>query len=127
VFYLRPRRTAATAHRQAEVRLHESNGRSTLPCAWPPPSVIRDLLAAGFARNMPGAYPPLRTTASHFVVSFTLRALLHFLEFCAPKGSMPSWKFRQLCGPDLAPSRNLGAGICAWYEESRLHKARLAP
>jgi thymidylate synthase (FAD) len=64
-------------------------------------------------------------TRQHFVVSFSLRALLHFLDLRAKKDAQ--LEIRQLCdliGPrfmDWAPE------IAEWYGTTRLGKARLAP
>lgn len=61
----------------------------------------------------------------HFVVSFSLRALLHFLDLRAKADAQQ--EIRQLCGLMLPHLRSWAPEIAAWYETHRLGKARLAP
>jgi thymidylate synthase (FAD) len=61
----------------------------------------------------------------HFVVSFSLRALLHFLDLRAKKDAQ--LEIQQLCNL-LMPKLLLWAPeIGSWYAANRLGKARLAP
>lgn len=61
----------------------------------------------------------------HFVVSFSMRALMHFLDLRSKLDAQ--WEIQQLSDL-LFPHFQLWAPeIAAWYEKSRLHKARLAP
>ena len=61
----------------------------------------------------------------HFVVSFSLRAALHFLDLRAKcDAQLEIQQFSELLLPHLiewAPQ------VVGWYAERRLHKARLAP
>ena len=61
----------------------------------------------------------------HFVVSFSLRAALHFLDLRAKRDAqLEIQQFSELLLPHLiewAPQ------VVGWYAERRLHKARLAP
>ena len=61
----------------------------------------------------------------HFVVSFSLRAFLHFLDLRAKLDAQQ--EIRELC--DLMWPHLVGWApqFAEWYEKSRLHKARLAP
>ena len=61
----------------------------------------------------------------HFIVSFSMRALMHFLDLRSKFDAQ--WEIQQVC--DLMwPHFQLWAPeIAAWYEKSRLHRARLAP
>ena len=63
----------------------------------------------------------------HFVVSFTLRALLHFLDLRFKLDAQI--EIRQLCGLMLLSieARDWVPEIFAWYDKVRLGKARLAP
>lgn len=61
----------------------------------------------------------------HFVVSFTLRALLHFLDLRAKLDAQQ--EIRWLCDLMLRHLRAWAPEIAAWYEATRLGKARLAP
>lgn len=61
----------------------------------------------------------------HFVVSFSLRAALHFLDLRAKRDAqLEIQQFCELLVPhliDWAPE------VSGWYAEHRLHRARLAP
>jgi thymidylate synthase (FAD) len=61
----------------------------------------------------------------HFVVSFTLRAFLHFLDLRAKLDAQ--LEIRQLCDLMWPHLQQWTPEIAGWYEKSRLHKARLAP
>jgi thymidylate synthase (FAD) len=61
----------------------------------------------------------------HFVVSFTLRALLHFLDLRAKADAQ--LEIRQLCDLMWPHLQAWAPEIAAWYEKARLHRARLAP
>lgn len=61
----------------------------------------------------------------HFVVSFTLRAFLHFLDLRAKKDAQD--EIRQLCELMLPHLHNWVPQIAEWYANTRLGKARLAP
>ena len=61
----------------------------------------------------------------HFVVSFSLRALLHFLDLRAKADAQQ--EIRWLCDLMWPHLEVWAPEIAAWYGASRLHKARLAP
>lgn len=61
----------------------------------------------------------------HFVVSFSMRAFMHFLDLRAKKDAQV--EIRALCDLMLPHFRAWAPEICSWYEKSRLGKARLAP
>ena len=61
----------------------------------------------------------------HFVVSFSLRALLHFLDLRAKADAQQ--EIRWLCELMLPHLRTWAPEIAAWYETTRLGRARLAP
>jgi thymidylate synthase (FAD) len=61
----------------------------------------------------------------HFVVSFSLRAFLHFLDLRAKLDAQQ--EIRDLCELLLPHLRVWTPEFAAWYEKSRLHRARLAP
>lgn len=64
-------------------------------------------------------------TRQHFVVSFTLRAFLHFLDLRAKKDAQD--EIRQLCELMMPHLHNWVPQIAEWYVNTRLGKARLAP
>lgn len=61
----------------------------------------------------------------HFVVSFSLRALLHFLDLRAKADAQQ--EIRWLCDLMLPHLRAWAPEIAGWYESTRLGRARLAP
>lgn len=61
----------------------------------------------------------------HFVVSFSLRALMHFLDLRAKLDAQ--LEIRQLCDMLMPQFRHWAPEIARWYESKRLHKALLAP
>jgi thymidylate synthase (FAD) len=61
----------------------------------------------------------------HFVVSFSLRSLLHFLDMRAKADAQ--LEIRQLCALMWAPTREWIPEIADWYQRTRWGKARLAP
>lgn len=61
----------------------------------------------------------------NFVVTFSLRSLLHFLDLRAKMDAQ--LEIQALCEAMIAPTRIWVPEIFEYYEEKRLHKARLAP
>lgn len=61
----------------------------------------------------------------HFVVSFSLRALLHFLDLRAKRDAQ--LEIQQLCDLLLPHLQSWAPEVADWYINNRLHKARLAP
>jgi thymidylate synthase (FAD) len=64
-------------------------------------------------------------TRQHFVVSFSLRSLLHFLDLRSKADAQ--LEIRQLCLLMWPHFKAWAPEIAAWYEKTRLGKARLAP
>lgn len=61
----------------------------------------------------------------HFVVSFNLRSLLHLFDLRSKADAQ--LEIRQLCQLMWPHVRDWVPQIAEWYEQNRLHKARLAP
>lgn len=61
----------------------------------------------------------------HFIVSFTLRALLHFMDLRAKRDAQ--LEITQLCDLIWPHLESWAPEIASWYRTHRLHKARLAP
>ena len=61
----------------------------------------------------------------HFVVSFSLRAMLHFLDLRAKLDAQ--LEIRQLCDLMWPHLERWAPEIAAWYKKTRLTRARLAP
>ena len=64
-------------------------------------------------------------TRQHFVVSFNLRALLHFADLRAKADAQQ--EIRWLCDLIWPELHAWAPEIAGWYEKNRLGKARLAP
>ena len=84
----------------------------------------RDLLAAGFAEEHARGILPF-DYRQHFVVSFSLRAFLHFLDLRAKLDAQE--EIRALCDLMWPHLEAWAPEIAGWYAKTRLHKARLAP
>lgn len=82
------------------------------------------LLQEGYAEEHARGILPF-DVRQHFVVSFSLRALLHFLDLRAKADAQQ--EIRQLCDLMLSHLRAWAPEIAGWYEATRLGKARLAP
>jgi thymidylate synthase (FAD) len=61
----------------------------------------------------------------HFVVSFNLRSLMHFLDLRSKRDAQ--LEIQQLCDLIWPHFQSWAPAIADWYAASRLHKARLAP
>jgi thymidylate synthase (FAD) len=61
----------------------------------------------------------------HFVVSFNLRSLLHFLDLRCKKDAQ--LEIQQLCELMLPHLESWTPAIALWYKQNRLGKARLSP
>jgi thymidylate synthase (FAD) len=84
----------------------------------------RDLLNAGYAEEHARGILPF-DYRQHFVVSFSLRAFLHFLDLRAKLDAQD--EIRALCDLMWPHLQTWAPEIAGWYEKSRLHRARLAP
>lgn len=61
----------------------------------------------------------------HFVVSFSLRSALHFLDLRSKRDAQP--EIQALCDMVWPHVKGWVPEIAGWYETNRLHRARLAP
>lgn len=83
-------------------------------------SRLRDGMAEEHARGMiPFDF------RQHFVVSFSLRALLHFCDLRAKADAQD--EIRQLCSMIWPHVESWTPEIASWYQKARWGKARLAP
>jgi len=123
VFYLRP--IGDYNDRKGKKYVYSSAERSIdLELCRAAASRYRDLLAAGFAEEHARGILPF-DYRQHFVVSFSLRAFLHFMDLRAKLDAQ--LEIRQLCDLMWPHLVNWAPQFAEWYEKSRLHKARLAP
>jgi thymidylate synthase (FAD) len=113
VFYLRP--VGSYSDRQGKKYTYTTDERA------------KDLAlcrAAGFAEEHARGILPF-DYRQHFVVSFSLRAFLHFLDLRAKLDAQQ--EIRELCDLMWPHLVAWAPQFAEWYEKSRLHKARLAP
>lgn len=83
-----------------------------------------ELIQDGFAEEHARSILPF-DYRQHFVVSFSLRAFLHFLDLRAKLDAQE--EIRSLCDLMLPHLDEWVPEISQWYRRTRLHKARLAP
>jgi len=81
-------------------------------------------LELGFAEEHARALLPF-DFRQHFVVSFNVRSLMHFLDLRAKADAQ--WEIQQLCDLMLPHFIEWAPAIADWYEKNRWGKARLAP
>ena len=123
VFYLRP--VADYSDRQGKKYTYSPAERAIdLELCRTAAYRYRDLLAAGFAEEHARGILPF-DYRQHFVVSFSLRAFLHFMDLRAKLDAQ--LEIRQLCDLMWPHLVNWAPQFAEWYEKSRLHRARLAP
>lgn len=79
---------------------------------------------AGFSEEHARACLPF-DFRQHFVVSFTMRALMHFLDLRAKADAQ--LEIQQLCELMMPHFEDWAPEIAAWYKKSRWKKALLAP
>ncbi len=123
VFYLRP--VGDYSDRQGKKYHYGDDQRAIdLELCRAAANRYRDLLAAGFAEEHARGILPF-DYRQHFVVSFTLRAFLHFLDLRAKLDAQQ--EIRELCELMWPHLQTWVPEFAEWYEKSRLHRARLAP
>ena len=123
VFYLRPvgdysDRQGKKYHYSADLRQQD------LDLCQQAAARYRDLLQAGFAEEHARGILPF-DYRQHFVVSFSLRAFLHFMDLRAKLDAQQ--EIRELCDLLWPHLQQWAPEFASWYEKSRLHKAKLAP
>ena len=123
VFYLRP--VGTYSDRQGKKYLYSEELRQQdLAHCQQAAERYRDLLNAGFAEEHARGILPF-DYRQHFVVSFSLRAFLHFMDLRAKLDAQQ--EIRELCDLMWPHLQSWAPEFAAWYEKTRLHKARLAP
>lgn len=84
----------------------------------------KELLDHGYAEEHARSILPF-DTRQHFVVSFSLRAFLHFMDLRAKPDAQ--LEITQLCDLMWPLFYEWAPDIAEWYSDNRLKKARLAP
>lgn len=123
VFYLRP--VGNYSDRQGK-KYHYSNVERMIDLDLCRSAADRycNLLNAGYAEEHARGILSF-DVRQHFVVSFSLRALLHFLDLRAKLDAQQ--EIRWLCDLLWPHLQAWAPEIAGWYQANRLHKARLAP
>ena len=123
VFYLRP--VGTYSDRQGKKYTYsESERAKDLEHCRLAAARYDEMLQAGFAEEHARGILPF-DYRQHFVVSFTLRAFLHFMDLRAKLDAQE--EIRRMCDLMWPHMVSWAPQIAAWYEKTRLHKARLAP
>jgi thymidylate synthase (FAD) len=123
VFYLRPE--GEYTDRKGKKYIYDWEDRQTdLDLCMKAAERYRDLVDAGFSEEHARGILPF-DYRQHFVVSFTLRAFLHFMDLRAKLDAQE--EIRHLCDLMWPHFQQWAPEIAAWYEKTRLHRARLAP
>ena len=123
VFYLRP--VGAYSDRQGKRYEYSEQARSLdMGHCLVAASRYKELLDQGFAEEHARSILPF-DIRQHFVVSFSLRALLHFMDLRAKRDAQ--LEIQQLCALLWPHLQAWAPEVAGWYELTRLHKARLAP
>lgn len=123
VFYLRPSGHYSDRQGKKYIYTEHQRNKDLILCAEAA-NRYHELILAGYAEEHARGILPF-DYRQHFVVSFSLRSLLHFLDL--------RWKLdaqleiRQLCELIWPHFVEWTPQFAEWYEKTRLHKARLAP
>nr|AUG32509.1 alternative thymidylate synthase [Paulinella longichromatophora] len=83
-----------------------------------------ELIESGFAEEHARSVLPF-DYRQHFVLSFTLRALLHFMDLRSKRDAQ--LEIRELCKLIWPHMENWVPEFAFWYKQKRLHRALLAP
>ncbi len=123
VFYLRPVGTYSDRQGKKYTYSESERAKDLEHCRL---AALRydEMLKAGFAEEHARGILPF-DYRQHFVVSFTLRAFLHFMDLRAKLDAQE--EIRRMCDLMWPHMESWAPQIAAWYEKTRLHKARLAP
>lgn len=123
VFYLRP--VGVYSDRQGKRYEYAEQARSLdMGHCLIAATRYKELLDQGFAEEHARSILPF-DIRQHFVVSFSLRALLHFMDLRAKRDAQ--LEIQQLCALLWPHLQAWAPEVAGWYELTRLHKARLAP
>ena len=123
VFYLRPEGTYSD--RQGKKYTYTTQQREEdINNCFLAANRYNCLVNEGFAEEHARGILPF-DYRQHFVVSFSLRAFLHFMDLRAKLDAQ--LEIRQMCDLMWPHFQSWSPEIAAWYETARLHKARLAP
>lgn len=123
VFYLRPMGTYADRKgKKYEYTLAQRN--TDLGLCLNAAQRYAQLMDQGYAEEHARGILPF-DYRQHFVASFNLRSVLHFMDLRSKLDAQP--EIRVLCDMIWPHVKEWAPEIAGWYETNRLHRARLAP
>lgn len=123
IFYLRP--VGQYLDRQGKKYSYTNEARSKdLELCRQAALRYKELLDSGYAEEHARGILPF-DYRQHFVVSFSLRSLMHFLDLRSKKDAQI--EIQQLCDLMWPHFQDWTPAIANWYASTRLGKARLAP
>lgn len=123
VFYLRP--VGSYSDRQGKKYIYTDEQRKTdLDLCLKGAQRYAELIDQGFAEEHARGILPF-DYRQHFVVSFSMRALMHFLDLRSKMDAQH--EIRDLCDLMFVKFKLWAPEIAEWYETNRLHRAKLAP
>ena len=123
VFYLRP--VGEYTDRQGKKYAYTANLRAEdVERCYDAAEAYTCKLELGFAEEHARGILPF-DYRQHFVVSFNVRSLMHFLDLRAKADAQ--WEIRQLCELMWPHFQEWAPEIASWYRDHRWGKARLAP
>jgi thymidylate synthase (FAD) len=123
VFYLRP--LGEYRDRQGKKYIYtESQREADLEMCFGAAQVYWNRLRVGWAEEHARGMIPF-DFRQNFVVTFNLRSALHFMDLRSKADAQP--EIQAMCDLMWPVIHRWTPEIAAWYERTRLHKARLAP
>jgi thymidylate synthase (FAD) len=124
VFYLRPVGTYSDRQGKKYTYTEEQRGEDIILCKAAAQRYCHMVRYLGHAEEHARGILPF-DFRQHFVVTFSMRSFLHFMDLRSKLDAQE--EIRNLCDLMWPHFVEWAPEIAAWYEKSRLHKARLAP
>ena len=124
VFYLRPVGTYSDRQGKKYTYTEEHRSEDLILCKAAAQRYCHMVRYLGLAEEHARGILPF-DFRQHFVVTFSMRSFLHFMDLRSKLDAQE--EIRNLCDLMWPHFSAWAPEIAAWYEKSRLHKARLAP
>jgi thymidylate synthase (FAD) len=124
VFYLRPVGTYSDRQGKKYTYTEEQRSEDVFLCKAAAQRYCHMVRYLGHAEEHARGILPF-DFRQHFVVTFSLRSFLHFMDLRSKLDAQE--EIRNLCDLMWPHFQVWAPEIGAWYEKTRLHKARLAP
>jgi thymidylate synthase (FAD) len=124
IFYLRPVGTYSDRQGKKYTYTEEQRSEDLILCKAAAQRYCHMVRYLGHAEEHARGILPF-DFRQHFVVTFSMRSFLHFMDLRSKLDAQE--EIRNLCDLMWPHFVEWAPEIAAWYEKSRLHKARLAP